>query len=320
MKSILYMAPIRGVTNCTYRNIYSRMFKGYDIAVTPFINSAVIENCEDRAMRDLFIHRNDVSFDLIPQILGNDSVGFIAMAKVMGEMGYTTVNWNLACPHKRVANKKRGSGMLADPDNILRLLDEIIPAIPIEISLKVRLGKDDPHQLSKLIPRLDDYPLEEIIIHPRTGLQMYKGEADPEAFQEVLNLTRHQVVYNGDIDSLQKFESLQERFPSVHRWMIGRGGLTDPFLPEQIKQLHDPAAGSRIERYFQFHEALFSEYQVRLEGDAHLLAKMKEIWIYWSAAFEGGRRLYGKISKIKSLSTYRALVDTFFSKDPQFLI
>jgi len=320
MHPILYMAPIRGVTNCIYRNAYTQIFQGYDVAVTPFINSGLIENRESRAVRDLFPHRNSTLMTLVPQILGNDAEGLIAVAQVVSEMGYPSVNWNLGCPHKRVTNKRRGSGLLSEPETILRVLDEIIPAIPGRLSLKVRLGKDNPLELSKLLPRLDDYPLEEIIIHPRTATQMYQGSANVDAFEAVVGLTRHRVVYNGDIDSLEKFHALEARFPTIHRWMIGRFGIINPFLAEQIKGRGRSTDSVRIERFFQLHEALYKAYEVELDGPAHLLSKMKETWLYWSEAFEGGRRLHRKISKTASLAAYRALVEGVFNEAERLIV
>lgn len=316
MKPILYMAPIRGITNCIYRNAYSRFFQGYDVAVTPFINSALIENRESRALRDLFVHRNETEMRLVPQILGNDANGLISVANVVFEMGYASVNWNLGCPHRRVTNKRRGSGLLSEPDTIRRLLDEVIPAIPGTLSLKVRLGREDPDELSRLLPQLDAYPLEEIIIHPRTAVQMYSGRADIDAFEAVVGLTHHRVVYNGDIDSVHQFQTLQARFPAIHRWMIGRFGIINPFLPEQILGRTDAVD---LHRFVQLHEALYQAYEEELSGPAHLLSKMKETWLYWSQAFAGGERLHRKMSRLKTLSRYRLLVDDFLSKQPVWL-
>ena len=310
------MAPIMGVTGCTYRNVYSRFFKGYDIALMPFINNTKRKRS---SLRDVLPERNDVSFELIPQILNKIPQDFIVMAKSLYEMGYKTVNWNLGCPLPMVRGKKRGAGLLPYSDEIVDFLREVIPEIPNQISIKVRLGSENKSDLPKLLPLLNDLPLKEIIMHPRTGKQLYTGEADISAFEESLLLTKHTIVYNGDIDSLEKYKVLAKRFPMIDRWMIGRGGITNPFLPEQIKDIELDSTAGNLDRFLSFHEALLEGYQKELSGQAHLIGKMKEVWWYWVKAFEGGERLFLKLSRTKSVRQYSATIEQFFRNHPKTL-
>ncbi|MFH2137257.1 MAG: tRNA-dihydrouridine synthase family protein [Candidatus Omnitrophota bacterium] len=320
MSQILYMAPIQGITNSTYRNAHSRIFTGYDYCITAFIRSCNIDSPQSRVLRDLFPARNKAGFKIIPQILSNSPEDFISMAKAIAELGYESVNWNLGCPNKKVRNKKRGSGLLPYTWQIIEFLDKVIPALPIKISLKVRLGKKDSQELFELLPLLKDFPLQEIIIHPRTGEQLYSGEVDLSAFAQSLSLTKHPVVYNGDIDSLETFKKLSQRFPNINRWMIGRGGITNPFLAEQIKGLDSGTKKERLGRFISFHNELFALYQQELSGPRHITDKMKEIWEYWVKAFEGGNKLFRAITKVKKVEQYSVLVEKFFKDQPKLII
>ena len=313
MKPILYMAPIRGITNCIYRNVYSRFFNGYDFCIMPFINNTTGKRS---TLRDIFPERNDVNFELIPQILDKRPKDFIVLANSLFEMGYKTVNWNLGCPLGMIRKKKKGSGMLPYYNDILKFLNEVIPKVPNTVSIKVRLGSEDNKDLSRLLPHLNDLPLKEIIIHPRTGKQLYSGTVDLSLFEENLNLTEHEVVYSGDIDSFEKYRTLRKRFPSVNRWMIGRSGITNPFLPEQINKMENKSSDTKIERFRAFHSALLKAYQEELSGQAHLIGKMKEMWKYWKNAFEGGDHLFLEISRTKNIKKYLDTSERFFSKNP----
>ena len=312
MKPILYMAPILGVTNYVYRNVFSSLFEGYDFAVSPFIMSCKVSNIKSKHFKDIAVSKNNTSFKLIPQILGNNSEDFIVLSKIMFDLGYEVVNWNLGCPHKKVRKKMRGSGLLSSPDRIIKFLEAVVPAIPNQISIKVRLGNENGKDLLDLLPLLNEFPLKEIIIHPRTGSQMYEGVADESAFEKCLSLTKHVVVYNGDIDSVDKFNYLAGRFPMINKWMIGRGGITNPFLAEQIKNLTCDTLEKRINRFIIFHNELFASYKKELSGPSHVLSKMKEFWFYWSKAFEGGDALFIEISKTKDFTKYLFLVESFF--------
>ncbi len=129
-EDILYMAPLLGVTNCTYRNIYSRFFRGYDRAVAPFIVSCDMKKVKPRYFRDILPKRNKTNFLLIPQILSKNPNDFILTVKAMHDLGYNLINWNLGCPVAMVRKKMRGSGLLAHPDVIKSFLDQVLKPIP----------------------------------------------------------------------------------------------------------------------------------------------------------------------------------------------
>ena len=205
-------------------------------------------------------------------------------------------------------------------ETIVEILEKVIPAIPNQLSLKVRLGNEDNNDLFDVLPLLNDFPLKNIIIHPRTGNQMYSGLANLEAFDECLSLTKHAIVYNGDIDSFDTYTTLANRFPTVSMWMIGRGGVVNPFLPEQIKGLKLDTCDKTKERFVGFHDELFAAYQSELSGPAHIIAKMKEMWHYWSMAFEGGDNVLHSISRTRNINQYLSLVEKFFKNDSKLLI
>ncbi|MBU1084713.1 MAG: tRNA-dihydrouridine synthase family protein [Candidatus Omnitrophica bacterium] len=312
------MAPIQGITGALYRNAYSRHFDGYNYAVTPFIKSSIGRRS---TLRDILPEKIDTRFEIVPQVLDRHAAHFITLAKAIFDLGYDTLNWNLGCPLPMVRKKGRGAGMLPLSGEILAFLEKVVPNIPNKLSIKVRLGSENPKDLTKLLPLINGIPLKEIIIHPRTGTQMYTGNADLDAFEEALGLTTHNVVYSGDIDSVKKFEKLLARFPEVSGWMIGRYGITDPFLPEKIKVITGRhTLDEKSDRFRSFHDTLFAAYKKELSGPGHLIGKMKEVWLYWSAAFDHGDKLFHKIARTKTADKYRSVVDEFFDARPKLKI
>ncbi|MBU0468196.1 MAG: tRNA-dihydrouridine synthase family protein [Candidatus Omnitrophica bacterium] len=319
-EDILYMAPLLGVTNCVYRSTYSRYFTGYDRAIAPFIASCDTKKVNQKLFRDILPDRNNFKYLLIPQILSKNANDFIVMVKAMHDLGYGYINWNLGCPFPMVRKKIRGSGLLAHPDLIRSFLDKVMPNIPSKLSVKVRLGCDDNAELLALMPIFDAYPLEEIIIHPRTGSQMYAGNVDLAVFKNCLDITKHKVVYNGDINSLETFKSLKKKFNTVSGWMIGRGGIVDPFLPEKIKGKELKSNEKKVKHIYAFHNEMFSEYSKELIGLGHILDKMKEIWSYWHKAFFQGEVIYKKICRTKIVDKYSREVSLFFEAGPKLIV
>ncbi|MGD9974544.1 MAG: tRNA dihydrouridine synthase [Desulfatirhabdiaceae bacterium] len=310
---ILTLAPLRGFTNALYRNLYSAHFQGIDSAISPFITTLSAKQINRSHIRDI-LPENNHSMPVVPQIIGNDPAGFIQLATRFHDLGYKTVNWNLGCPAPMVANKQRGSGLLPHPERIAAFLDHVIPRISARLSIKTRIGRIKKQEIFDLIPIFNQYPIEELIIHPRTGIQMYSGDVDLTTFGECLPLSNIPVAYNGDILDYDSFVRLKERFKSVSRWLVGRGVLSNPFLPEILRSgketIHQP-----VERFKKFHDDLFDAYRAELSGQSHLVDKMKSYWLYFFRAFENGESVFKQIKKVGAQKKYDEIVGRFLAEE-----
>ncbi len=305
----LILAPIRGITDCYFRSIFHRHFPGFDSALAPFINPQRHSNFQPKQLKDLLPEANQ-EMVVIPQLLHADPEDFLFLAGRLHDLGYTQVNWNLGCPARMVTRKKRGSGLLPYPEQILAFLDQVMPRLSMELSIKTRLGLENKEELLHLLPRLDDYPLKEIIIHGRLGKQMYRGKTDREAFGLCLEQSRHPIVYNGDINSVPGFRELQQQFSQVDRWMIGRGALANPFLAGEIKGMDQP---NRLEHLENFHRELYLCYRELLSGEAHLLGRMKQLWVYLSNFFPPQPKTWKQIKKCHTELQYQRVMETLFT-------
>lgn len=313
MKPTLYLAPLRGFTTAVYRNAFARFFDGFDLAVSPFIPTVGGRRVRDCHVRDV-LPENNREMPVVPQLISNSPEDFIRMTQRLSDLGYASFNWNLGCPYSMVAKKCRGSGMLPHPDRIDDFLEKVMSAIPGELSIKARLGRYSNEEIFKLIPVFNRYPLNEVIIHPRTGVQMYDGRPDVDAFGRCLEQLRHPVAYNGDINRPEDFSRLSERFPTVDRWMIGRGALVNPFLPGIIKSGTD-AFADKVDVFKKFHDTLFNAYREVFSGPAHLVERMKGFWFYFSQAFEDTRNIIKQIRKIRNPEHYMDRVTRFFEAE-----
>lgn len=321
-RPVLCLAPLQGLTDAVYRNTFSRFFTGLDVAVTPFISTIRNPRIKDAHIRDV-LPENNTGLPLVPQIMSKSPADFINLARRLFDLGYQTVNWNLGCPFPMVAKKGRGSGMLPYPDRIDEFLETVIPALPGSLSIKTRLGRYTADEMDDLMPVFNRYPLSELIIHPRTGVQRYEGAPDLDAFAAALSICRHPVVYNGDIRTPAAFQRLSERFPAVHRWMIGRGVLANPLLPARIRAIHagtadDGIHGDAISEFRRFHDALFAAYGERLHGPAHLIERMKGFWYYFGWSFADSRKFIKSVHKTRQPAVYTDLVQRFFDETAQW--
>jgi len=309
----LYLAPIRGVTDFLFRNLFYHHFDGIDAAIAPFITPQTKTLFNDRILSDV-LPKNNRAKPLIPQLLHTSSKDFLVLATRLTDLGFTHINWNLGCPAPMVAKKKRGSGLLPYPEEIISLLEKVMPQLKIQLSIKTRLGYAEKNELFQILPSLNDFPLKEIIIHTRLGTQLYRGETDPGGFAACRKVSNHTLVYNGDIYDRNTFESLAARFPETNRWMLGRVILMNPFLAEEIKGFPRESFTTRIERLHNFHDDLYDQYKKRFSGPGHLLGRMKQLWIYLISSFPGKEKSFKKLKKSSSTDQYLDSVQRIFDR------
>jgi tRNA-dihydrouridine synthase B len=314
MKPTICLAPLRGVTDAVFRTVYAQCFEGIDWAITPFLTTVQGMRVKPHHLKQVLPENNPL-MPVVPQIISKTAANFELLAQALSDLGYATINWNLGCPYPMVAKKGRGSGMLPYPERVVAFLDRVLSTTKIRISIKMRLGRFHADEIETLLPRLNGYSIESITIHPRTGVQMYSGRPDEDAFERSLALTRHPVIYNGDIVHGSDYDRLQARFPQITTWMIGRGVLMNPFLPARIKRPHEDGDNG-IQRFQAFHDGLFRRYREVLSGPAHLLDRMKGLWRYFSEGFENGRDIRKRIHKTTRIDHYMDEVQRFFDGQP----
>ena len=326
-----YLAPLEGVTGYIFRNALDAYFPGTDRYFTPFIVPDQKHALRKKELRDILPENNQVK-ELVPQILTSDPVRFVETAKALAEYGYEEVNLNLGCPSGTVVAGGRGAGMLADVEKLDCFLDQIFRDTDLRISVKTRIGIERPEEGYMLMKIYNQYPVSEVIIHPRTRKEYYKGEPHLDVFSELLAMSKHPVCYNGNLFTVRDYERFRARFPQVERVMIGRGVLADPGLMQRLKSLEHAQktgedsdrkengmeqSGSEIYRTGKqelraFHDTIFRQYREIFDEDKNAIFHMKELWSYLVHSFEGSEPYAKKLRKTSSLNEYRCEVGNLF--------
>lgn len=313
----LSMAPLRGVTVATFREVFVRHFGGVDRALAPFVPTVAGERIKPALLKDVAMRAHG-TMRVVPQVIGKDPGQLAAMVRALRDLGHSEVNLNVGCPWKFVAKKGRGSGLLADAESLRRMLEAGCAAIPGGFSVKVRLGLSDTALLEQRVDLLNDFPLREIIIHPRTAAQMYEGTVHLEAFAAVYRRFRAPVTYNGDLYTVADYAALRARFPDIGRWMLGRGLVADPFLPSRLRAFEEDGAVVPVPATPQalraFHAELYERCRAELFGPASILGRMKELWGYLHERCEGGADLLRSIQRCHRTEDYERLVDGWFDR------
>ena len=190
-----YLAPLEGITDHIYRRTYHKLFEPMDKYFIPFLTPNENGKLSKRQRQDVLPENNEGMY-AVPQILTNKTEEFLSAEAYLGSLGYEEINLNLGCPSRCVVSKGRGAGFLADPDGLRRFLDEIFEKSNIRISIKSRIGVRDVEEFGALLDLYNQYPLEELILHPRTGKEFYKGSPHREVYRYAMKGSRHPLCYN----------------------------------------------------------------------------------------------------------------------------
>lgn len=314
MSHKLLSSPLQGYTDFRFRNAFHKFFGGIDTYYAPYIRFYNKLEIKNSYKKDLLPENNTVP-ELIPQVMTNDADEFLLVAKYVQELGYKEVNWNLGCPYSMATKCGLGSGLIGDPEKINRILDRIHSESDIVVSMKMRMGLLNSKEILEVFPVLEKYPIKNIAIHARIGKQLYKGGVDLDSFQKCVDNTHLKLYYNGDITSVHRFIKMKERFPSINHWMIGRGLIMDPFLPQMIKTNSTEYPSNRLGLLHEFHNVLFNQYDEALSGASHTLSKMRNFWEYFAFAFSNQHKAFKKIKKAKNIIAYKVAVNEIIAME-----
>ena len=300
-----YMAPLESVTTWIYRKAHAKIYGRLDKYFIPFLEPHEKRDFKTRELQEILPEHNENIY-AVPQILTNRSEGFIKLAKALKDWGYEEINLNLGCPSKTVVTKGKGSGFLAKPEELERFLTEIFDALSgeIKISVKTRIGKEDPEEFPALLELFNKYPMEELIIHPRVQKDGYGNVPRLELYELAEKQSVNPLCYNGNLYTREQIRNFAERFPGTERLMLGRGFLRDPGL------LYNEGKDSKdiFEKFWAFHDLVYEGYQERNMGDRNVLFKMKELWSYQVYQFSEPERLFKTFKKVQDCNEYEQMI------------
>lgn len=301
-----YFAPMEGLTDSIYRKVHHSFFPGLDAYYMPFISPTVHRCLTNREAREL-PPADSVSFRAVPQLMTRVPEDFLWAASVCRDRGYDEVNLNAGCPSGTVVAKKKGAGMLEDPDALERFLDGVFAAAPVPVSVKTRLGMTDPEEFPRILEIYNQYPIKELTIHPRVRGQFYDGAVDMDMFRHALENSRNPLCFNGNLRTLSEVKDFEKKFPQVESVMVGRGLIGNPGMF---------CSGRDAKKLKEFHDTLLEEYIVTFGGARNAMFRMKEHWRHMILMFSNHEKLWKKLRKTTDMGEYRAIVAEIFGTLP----
>ena len=278
-----YAAPMEGLTDRIWRQAHQRWFGAPEAPVryyAPFLSPPENRVLIKKKMAELEPAANP-GVQVIPQLLAKD-----------GELA---------------------AWMLRDPQKLDAFLDAVFSQAGGPVSVKTRLGVARAEEFGEILDVYNKYPLCELTIHPRVMKQLYRGQADREAFAAYLPACTAPVCYNGDVTTVDDLRALEAAFPGLSGIMVGRGLIADPALLR--KAVGGPAASR--EELRGYHDELYHGYTEAFGMASCAVSRMKAHWFYLIHLFDGADALEKPLRKAREGWEYETVVNQIFACWPK---
>ena len=304
----LILAPMAGITDKPFRELCFKLGAGMTVSEMCSSNPKVWHTSKS-AQR---MSHTDKAGVRSVQIAGADPQEMAMAAQFNVEQGAQIIDINMGCPAKKVNKKLAGSALLQHPTLVKEILDSVVNAVNVPVTLKIRTGWDIDNRNGVAIAQLaQDAGIQSLAVHGRTKACMYKGFAEFDTIKAIKQAISIPVVANGDITSPEKASEVLD-YTGADAIMIGRGAQGNPWIFQEIN--HYLTTGTKLAPVSntEVHETLLGHVQAlhQFYGD-FLGVRIARKHIGW---YLKDRRddLRQELFKIETASEQLTVLDTFF--------
>lgn len=230
IKNRIFLAPMAGITDQPFRRLCSQLGAGLTFSEMMSTNPDVWHT-EKSKLR--LSHHHEIGISAV-QIAGSDPTEMAEAAKINVAYGAEIIDINMGCPAKKVNKKMAGSALLREPDLVARILDAVVNAVDVPVTLKIRTGWDPENRNCLEIANIAEQAgISALTIHGRTRSCLFEGEAEYDSIKAVKQAVSIPIIANGDITSAEKAKQVLD-YTQADAVMIGRGSLGRPWLFSEI--------------------------------------------------------------------------------------
>jgi tRNA-dihydrouridine synthase B len=310
LRNNLFVAPMAGVTDRPFRQLCKKLGAGLAVSEMVTSNSLLYGSAKTRRRAN---HQGEVQ-PVSVQIAGADPRMMAQAAHYNAQQGAQIIDINMGCPAKKVCNVMAGSALMQDEALVGRILDAVVGAVDVPVTLKMRTGWDRSHRNALRVARIaEDAGIRALAIHGRTRACQYHGEAEYETIAQVKAAVRIPVIANGDIASPQKAKQVLD-VTGADGVMIGRAAQGRPWIFREIEhylasgELLPPPLVSEIHAVLREHlDDLYAFYG----RDTGVRIARKHI-AWYTRGLSGSAAFRHAMNQLQSVEEQMAVTDRFF--------
>ncbi|QYJ82762.1 tRNA dihydrouridine synthase DusB [Shewanella aegiceratis] len=311
LKNQLIVAPMAGVTDQPFRNLCLRY--GAALAVSEMLSSNP-EVWDTDKSRQRMAHAGEDGIRSV-QIAGADPDMMAHAALVNVQQGAQIIDINMGCPAKKVNKKLAGSALLQQPELVKAILQAVVAAVDVPVTLKIRTGWAPEHRNGVHIAQIaQDCGIASLAVHGRTRQCMYKGDAEYDTIRAIKQNVSIPVVANGDICTPEKAHYVLD-YTGADAVMIGRGAQGRPWLFREIQ--HYLETGNKLAPI-----EVDEKRQVMLEHLKNLYALYGEYkglriarkHVGWYLDQEAQRSFRADFNRLETVEEQRSMLERYFDE------
>ncbi|MCF7905602.1 tRNA-dihydrouridine synthase [Candidatus Gracilibacteria bacterium] len=287
-----------GYTESPFRRLIKEI-EPSTVLISELISAEALRRKNEKTMRLAEFMPEEKHFYCV-QLFGKTEIAFLEAVKVVEELGADGIDLNLGCPSPKVVGSGHGSALLQDPCSTATLIEQIVKATKLPVSVKMRLGFYDDKNLIQTAKAFESAGISSLAIHGRTTKQKFTGQADWNRIYEVKENVRIPVLGNGDITSAQ---IAKQKLKNLDGMMIGRAALRNPWIFAQCRAAFagnpippKPTLPEQLD-FFRRHAQLATEFK----NETWAMIELRKHFAHFVRGIRGAAQFRDRLIRVESL-------------------
>jgi tRNA-dihydrouridine synthase len=309
----LFLAPMEGITDDTYRKIVGHLYPEWDHMACDFLRvpsggKYPIKHLIKHFGAELFenkYHLDKTAYQILTSQISKTS----DIINDLNELGFKWIDLNLGCPSKQVVKRKGGSFLLSDTKVLRSIIKEIRENYPHRFTVKIRVGFKDDTNFEEIITLLNEEKVDAITVHGRTREQLYKGIANWDYIKKAVELSSVPIIANGDIWTCEDIDRVYE-YTNCHSVMIARGAMKKPWLSKVYREGLTDSDEFTIGQVNLFLGEFRREMTELGYQDKSVLTRYKSFSRYMFDDLTDGDKIKSSLLRSSSLNDYLAILNS----------